>query len=274
VSEAQRSPRRRHGGTKEEEKKAIDEGRKPIWDEIIALSEKILAESTDDWLRHMSIKYLCSTYASMGETEKAKSYAKKMPNNAYSRNDMIVETLTGTEKRNHLQEVIAHSLFFDVLNSISHLMYTQLDDGAEPYNRDEQMALHHKVIDIINIFIEEGSFGDFNMPLMNAHYGLALLYAKKNDAAAALNHFKLAVKYAVLHDAMPAANDNSREEYSSLLLKGIKFPSITMHGPHHTIAEHLLDMSHNLDSTLPAAELEEIRRELRSNQGDAKPGDL
>ena len=248
----------------EEEKKAFDEEKKPVREEIIALSEKTLAECTDDNIRHSSIKRLCSTYASMGETKKAKSFANKMPDKAYARENLITETLKGTEKYKHIQKQLVNSIFYDVLNSIIWLMITPLDDGSKPFNPDEEIALHHKTIDIINIFIEKGSFGDFNFRLAPAHLELAILYSQKNDAAAALKHFKLAAKHAIPYDAMPPVNDDSREEYTSLLFKGIKFP-FNMVCSTDTMTEQLLERSRELDSHLPASELEEIRNELRKH---------
>jgi transcriptional regulator with XRE-family HTH domain len=234
-------------------------------EEIITLGEKILAECTDDNLRYLSIERLCNAYASMGETEKSASFAKKMPNT--SARKMITASFKGTKKYNHIQEQIAHDAF-DVVNSIAMLMngtYAALDDGTEPYNSDECIALYHKNIDIINILIEKGSFGDFNFYLVNAHRSLTFLYVQKGDAAAALNHFRLAAKHAVLYDAMPPVNDNFREEYTSLLFRGVKFPSITVGGSFTTMTERLLERSRELDSVLPASELEEIRNELRKH---------
>jgi transcriptional regulator with XRE-family HTH domain len=234
-------------------------------EEIITLSEKILAECTDDNLRYLSIQRLCKAYASMGETEKAVSFAKKMPNT--TQRDMITETLKGTRKYNHIQTSIAFSAF-NVVNSIAMLMngsHAALDDGTEPYNSDERIALYHKIIDIINILIEKGSFGDFNNDLVRAHRKLTSLYVQKGDTAAALNHFRLAAKHAVLYDSMPPVNDDSREEYTSLLFKGVKFPSIITGGPNYIMTESLLEKSRELDSVLPASELEEIRNELRKH---------
>ena len=233
-------------------------------DEIIALSEKCLAECTDDIIRHSSIQRLCLTYAAMDETEKAQSYAKKMPSKHYAMENLITETLKGTEKFKHIQKQIVEAVFYDVLNSIDSLMYTHLDDGTEPFNFDERMELHHKVIDIVNVFIEKGSYGDFNFRLAPAHMELAILYSQKNDIAAALKHFRIAIKHAVPYDAMPLINDDSREEYANLLFKRIKFPFNLCHMS-ETMSEHLLERSRELDSVLPVSELEEIRSELRKH---------
>jgi tetratricopeptide (TPR) repeat protein len=228
-------------------------------EEIITLSEKILAECTDDNLRYWSIQRLCRAYASMGEIEKAASFAKKMPNT--TQRDMITETLKGTKKYNHIQTQIANGAE-DVLNYIERLMNgLALDDGTEPYNSDECIALNHKIIDITNILIEKGSYGDFNYRLVSAHCNLTFLYVQKGDTTAALNHFKLAAKHAVMYDSIPPIID-SREEYTSLLFKGVKFPSIIVGGPFTTMTESLLEKSRELDSVLPASELEKIRNEL------------
>jgi len=248
----------------EEEKKVIDKKRKPIRDEVINLSEKILEECTEDNLRYTSINLLCRTYAAMGETEKAKSFAKKMPH--ITQKDLITETLKGTEKYNHMREQIVRNAF-DVVNSIALLMngvHNSLDDGTDPYNPDECIVLNHKIIDIINILIEDGNFGDLTMHLRGAHNNLTFLYAQKSDAAAALNHFKLAAKYAVIDDSIDN-NLLSSEEYTSLLFKGIKFPVKFAARTPSTATERLLERSRKLDSLLPASELEEIRNELRSS---------
>ena len=250
----------------EEEKKTIEEERKPIREEIVTLSEKVLAECTADNLRYWSIQRLCRIYAYMGETEKARSYAKKMPNT--TERTMLTETLKGTERYNHIRELIVHSVFED-LNYISLLMgggYVSLDDGTEPYNADECIALNHKIIDIVNTFIEKGSFGDFTLRLVNAHHSLTFLYVQKGDSAAALNHFRLAAEYAVMFDSMPPVNDDSREEYTSLLFKGIKFPfNMVTHAP-FTMTEHLLERSRELDTVFPASELVKIKNELRRHK--------
>jgi len=124
--------------------------------------------------------------------------------------------------------------------------------------------LHYKMIDIVNIFVEKGSFGDFNLRLASIHHSLTFLYVQKEDAAAALNHFRLAAKHAVLYDSMPPFNDNPKEEYTSLLFKGIKYPFHMANLP-FTMTERLLEISRELDSVLPASELEEIRNELRKH---------
>jgi hypothetical protein len=208
---------------------------------------------------------LCSIHALMGETEKAATFAKKMPNT--TERQMITDTLKGTKKYNHVQTEIAKGAFYDVLNATSLLMskdYISLDDGTEPYNTDECIVLHHKIIDIINILVEDGNFGDFTMRLASSHHSLTSLYVKKVLIAAALNHFRLAAKYAVIFDSIAKDNPPLSKEYTSLLFKGVNFPFNTVHSP-NTMADNLLESSSKYDSVLPVSEIEELRNELRKH---------
>ena len=248
------------GNRSEAEMKAIEEEKKTVREEIVALCEKILAGCTDDLLRHSTIEQLCITYVSMGETEKAASFANKMPHKHFSRENLITRTLKGTKQYNHIQKELAHSVCFDVLNSIASLIHIALDDGTEAYSLDERMALYRKIIDIANIFVEKGSFGDLNWWLAAAHQNLTFLYIQKNDTAAALNHFRLTAKHSIIQDSMPPVGDAS-EEYASLLFRGLKYPFIQIDDP-STMTESALEMSRALESVLPAPEIEEIRNEL------------
>ena len=147
--------------------------------------------------------------------------------------------------------------------------YISLDGGTALYNPDECIVLHHKIIDIINILIEKGSYGDFNFHLARSHQELTFLYAQKSDSAAAINHLKLAAKHAIVYESI-ANNSNPPNgeysgEYDSLLFKGFNFPFIIVHGPDTMITERLLEKSRELDSVISASELEEIRDELRKH---------
>jgi len=249
----------------DEKKKAVIAERKPVLDEIIAICEKILAECTEDNLRHIAIQHLCFTYAFLGETEKAKTFANKMPSSTYAQENLIGVALKGTEKHYHLRDRIVRSLFYEVLNSIIALSTTPLDDGAELFTSDEQIIISHKVVDIINIFIEDGNFGDFSFRLVGSHGHLASLYGKKGDGENALKHFRLAAKYGIVHESMPSIhNAEKMEEYTCLLFNGVKFPFNFAHMP-YTWLEHLQKISKELETVVPAAELEEVLAKLREH---------
>ena len=160
-----------------------------------------------------------------------------------------------------MQKEIASNMEW-VLQDIELLIFSCLDDGTNPYNHDECIELLNKVIDIIDILVEKGNYGDYNWLLADTHFYLTLLYIKKNDAATAMNHFRLAAKHAILHDATPQTNDDLLEEYTNLLFRGIECPISKFIGAIGK-SKYLLDRSNEYDSFLPALELEEIKKELR-----------
>ena len=231
-----------------------------IQEEIVVLCEKVLAECTDDKIRHRAIQHLYPTYITMGETDKAVSLANRMPYKHLSRESLIADTLKGTEKYRYKQKEIATEMMW-ALQNIVLLRFNRLDDGTDPYSLDECIVLHNKVIDIINILVEEGNYGDYNWLLADTHLYLAFLNSEGDDAVTALNHFRLAAKHAVLHDAILQNNDDLLEEYTNLLFRGIKC-RITKSAAPFSKSKFLLDRSHEFDSVLPASELEEIKKEL------------
>jgi len=241
----------------------FDEAQKPIYQEIIALCEKNLAASTDDFIRHSAIQTLCFIYNQMGEQEKAKTYAKKMPFKCFSRESMLTETLRGTEKFAHIQDELRSGLL-SALMFIPRLMDCQLDGGAQPFTADECRALNQKIIDITHLIFEEGPLGDFAFSLADAHFSLARHFAEEGDAATAMQHLKQVVNYAITTDAMPPVNQ-ATEEHSNLLFKGLKFP-FTMPSPNRIAAEYFLEISVQLDTLLPAADLAEVRAALQKER--------
>ena len=229
--------------------------------EIISLCEKIIAESKDDYFRYVSLQRLCYAYVSIGETEKAITIAKKMPYKFQSREYLLSQALKGTERFTFLQEQIAF-ITEDILNFIAMLIHTRLDDETEPFNIDELIEINHKTINIINIFIEKGSFGEFNFRLMTCNSSLAYYYLQKNDYISALQYLKLAAEYAIKYDAMPNVDADIKDEYDCLLFKGVKYP-LNMADCGFTAKERLLEGLNNpIYLNLPALELLEIKNKL------------
>jgi len=244
----------------EEEKRSIDAQRKHTRDEIIALCEKNLATSTDDFIRHSAIYTLCTTYTQMGEMEKAQTYAKKMPNRHWSSDNMMTHTLTGTAKFEHIQRGVVHHLL-DLFNEIGFLMGTTLDDGTQPFTDDESIALYHMMVDMIAIFMEQSSLGDFDRVLADLHSGLSRLYFHKKDMNASAAHFKRYAQHAIAHEALPPVNQ-ATQEYTCLLLRGMKFPLLMCHLP-WAIADHILETLQEREADYPAADVAEIKKILQ-----------
>ena len=210
--------------TAETDKKALNE-------EIISLGEKILAECTDDKVRYIAINYLCYTYCETGENEKAMDLVNKLPGKSATSDYLLGVILKGTDKFRHKQNQIVNDMY-TILNEIMYLNYNLFDGEIAAYNPEELAALHSKVIDIINILCEDGNFGSFSAQLSQAHLHLCDFNIQKKDNDAALKHFKLGAQHTILYDAICRCNDDTEEEYTSLLFRGMKAGNMKSISPH------------------------------------------
>ena len=236
--------------------------RKAFNEEIIAFGEKILAECTDDKTRHVAIQQLCYAYCDMDEHEKARLLVDKLSGRGATREYLLGHTLKGTEKFKHIQREIALDIN-DICTEILQLNIN-LDSGIAEYNSDENAALNHKVIDTINIFCEDGNFGFFSSQLNNAHFHLCEFYLNKNDYAAALEHFKLAAKHAILSDTINRIEHGAEDEFTSLLFRGLKSgisKNIAPFSRSQNLLEKIVSGSYSLH--FPSEELDAIKEDLQ-----------
>lgn len=242
---------------------------KALREEEIALSEKILSECTEDRIRNNAILRLCQAYCKIGENEKAMDLANKMPNKSVSNESLLGYILKGTEKFKHKQKQIANDIT-SILYEIMYLNDSPIDGEVKAYNPDELISLYYKIIDIINILCEDGNFGNFNSQLSDVHHRLYYSNIQKKDNDAALKHFKLAAKHAILFDAIPQIYDEGTEEYTSLLFRGVKFGSMKYISP-ESKSQFLLERieSENLYSRFPSEELDAIKEDLQKSANPA-----
>jgi tetratricopeptide (TPR) repeat protein len=234
--------------------------RKAFNEEIIALGEKVLAECTDDNTRHGAIQQLCYAYCDMDEHEKARLLVDKLSGRGATREYLLGHTLKGTEKFKHIQREIALDIG-SICTEILQLNSYPLDSGIAAYNSDEIAVLEHKVIDTINIFCEDGNFGYFSSQLNNAHFNLCEFYLNKNDYAAALEHFKLTAKHAILSDTINRIERGTEDEFTSLLFRGLK-SGITKNIAPFSRSQDLLKkiVSGNYSVHFPSAEINAIKK--------------
>ena len=238
-------------------------------EEEIALCEKILAECTDDKVKHNAILHLCQAYCNINEHGKAMNLADKMPAKSVSNESLRGYILKGTEKYGHKQQEIACDMYW-ILCGIMYLNDSSLDGEAKAYDTDELIALHHKIIDIINILCEDGNFGIYNSTLNEVHFRLCISNIHNKDNTAALKHLQLAAKHAILFDAIPQTTDEGIEEYTSLLFRGLKVGSMKFIAP-ESRSQSLLNSIESGDfySHLPPRELDAIKEELRKHTKSA-----
>lgn len=186
--------------------------------EIISIGESVLAECTDDCIRHSVIQCMCGAYSKIGETEKARVLANKLPTTAFSKSKSLCYILKGNELYRHLQREIMEDLDF-MSRSIQELNNT-LDDVNRPYSTDEHIVSLKKIPEIYKIIFEDEDYGFYNWRIYDCYRKLTELYLTKNDTESALEHLRLAAKHAIAWDLN--LNVFDAKEFTSLLFRGNK----------------------------------------------------
>lgn len=201
--------------TQETEEKRIE-----MTKEIIRLGEKILAECTDDPIRHRTIQTLCYVYPGMGETEKAITLAEKMPNSHLSSESLLEHIYTGTKRYEFVQKNLSN-----VINDLDIKITCNsgpLDDGSRPHTTEECIVLRKKILAIYDVIFEDGNYGFFGQRIGWIYIDIAYFYAKLEDYDSVIVNLKIAAEYAVKYDV----EYDTDEEYTCLLLRGQKFGGV------------------------------------------------
>ena len=115
-------------------------------------------------------------------------------------------------------------------------MQTKLDSGEWAYTADECAALRDKRISLLHLLFENGDFGFYHTYLYETHRDQAFYYAKKGEAAKALEHLGLAAEHSIKF--ITSVN----EEYTSLLLRGMDHGTWVTTDPDNDASQLLLKM--------------------------------
>jgi len=199
--------------------------RNEMLNEVISIGEKILAESTDDELRHDAIQTLCYTYPLIGETDKAVELAKKMPRTCLSYQNLLAHIYRGSKRF----EIVRKNLFDDIGSIILNMTCNNapLDDGSRPYTTEECIAINKKVTALLDIMFEDGNYGFYRQTAASAYIDMAICYAKLKDYDSAIENLKLAAEHSIQDDA----EYDPEKEYTCLLFRGMKFGSVIHNVP-------------------------------------------
>ena len=204
--------------------------------EVIYFGEKILAECTDDNIRHLAIRTLCEVYSAMGEREKAEKLALQM--SLWARGELLTEIYSGDKKHKQIRQNIYWSIV-NLRNNMHFIVHYPLDNGTNPYTAEERIILHKKFNEILNIIFDDGNFGDF-LPLLGMSYRDIAIYSMQiGNYEDAVENLKLASEYTIRYDE----KYNPEQEYTSLFLRGMKFgDSVTVHGSPNNNSKDLLEI--------------------------------
>ena len=202
--------------------------------EAIQWGEKLLAQSTDDQQRHSAIQILCFAYRDVGRLDEAIKMAQSMPYLCISR-EMMLSRIYAGDQAYRAKQSEAHELL-QFLSTRLDSMQTKLDCGEWAYTADECAALRDKRISLLHLLFENGDFGFYHTYLYETHRDQAFYYAKKGEAAKALEHLGLAAEHSIKF--ITSVN----EEYTSLLLRGMDHGAWVSTDPDNDASGLLLKM--------------------------------
>ena len=183
-----------------------------LYDEALALGERILRESTEERQRSGAIQMLCLIYSSKGNKERAKEYANMANYIHTSRDVLLSQILDGDEGINQNIDLMLQCL--DIIATAEATLSVNSDG-------DRAMQLHEFYLKILELFFDDGFYGIYAMYAEQRHKILARMYlSHRNDEQKAYEHLKKALKFAKQYDNLP--NPPSSIVYTSTLLNGHK----------------------------------------------------
>lgn len=82
---------------------------------------------------------------------------------------------------------------------------------------EKDIVISKKIVDLIEVMIEDGNYGFFGLMMFSNYLTIALDYAKSNDYDKAIEYLQLSSDNAIKIDT---EYERFNSEYTSLLLKG------------------------------------------------------
>ena len=159
--------------------------------EKIKLAERLINESTDEEENYTvgAIQHLSYMYNKLGNIEKAKEYAGKLPYYIVTWNQIMMSLLKGEEAVKHIQYN---------LMSLTDLIYLNIINMAEEgnYKPDEKIRLYEYSLKSFELLFE-GDFGFYYDRTLDLYYKIAVSYAEMNDLENTLKNLNIAAEHSI-----------------------------------------------------------------------------
>lgn len=181
-------------------------------DEALALGERILRESTDEYQQNSAIQILCRIHSTRGNREKAKEYAN-MAGSLHMSKDVLLSLISDSD------EGIEQNLEL-MLECLSILTDAE-DRLCRTDNLERNLWLHEFSLKLLELFFDDGFYGVYALVAKQRHQLLAKIYlSHRKDEQKAYEHLEEAVKFAKQYDDLP--DEPNAFAYTSTLLSGHK----------------------------------------------------
>ncbi len=204
--------------------------------EVASLGEKILAECTDDTLRHSTIEKLCACYADLGEQEKMGRLANTMPGIWESRDSILAMHTRGDEQLTAKRAYI-RALLDAAAISLSQLHYRNDTGGVwEEMPPEAILQAQKDTLAIMDILCPDGDYGSLDATRGGAYRVMADICFEAGDWDTGIEHLAKAVAISVRLDT----EYDGKKKHTSPLFDGSTYGHFMLNRP-HTFSEGLLD---------------------------------
>lgn len=199
-------------------------------DEAMALGERILRESTDEYQRSSAIQVLCRIHSAKGNKEKAKEYANMSNSMQTSRDVLLSAILDGDEGMQQNTQLMLDCL--DIVHGAVAML-------SESTDADRAIQLKKFYLKMLELYFDDDNYGYFSLLAIGHHRTLAEIYlCQRKDEQKACEHLKAAFEFAKQYDCLP--DPPSSFVYTSTLLSGYKNKNAIFGIYQETECEHML----------------------------------
>ncbi len=127
------------------------------YSEVIALCERVLAESTDSTLRGETLYILGVAYGYAGDEGGLRRVASEMPSAHLSREAFMLYRHRGDKGYREMQEYLSF-LVCQTLEVLGLLANARHDDGTRIYTEDDRIALHEQSVGLLELLYPDGDY--------------------------------------------------------------------------------------------------------------------
>ena len=164
--------------------------------EKIKLAERLINESTDEENYTIgAIQNLCYTYNKLGDIEKAKEYANKLPYYIVTWNQVMMTLLKGEEAVKHIQGNLA---------TLTDLIYLNVLNIAREgnYKPNEKICFYEYSMKLFELLFD-GDYGFYYDRTLDLYFRIAQNYAELNDFENTIKNLEISAEHSVRDITQP-----------------------------------------------------------------------
>ena len=169
-------------------------------EESISLFERIRENVPDEISKNFALGALVEMYMKTGQSEKAKQLAESAPSSPiYTLDSCRLMILRGADWAWEMSMQIERG-FDDFIWKLRNLLHTFGKDHPM-FTMPEQLALWQKMIDLVNVFYENGDYSFHEQIIIEAHFRRAKLYMTMNEQENTLSELEKMCEHILHFDA-------------------------------------------------------------------------